>query len=113
MQVSRRLVPSVVVFNNGDRACVRSSALCASRSALHPFGAFLHRSTRSITSPRLDAPSDATLQEMRGALPKDIAVPASVALPFGTFERVLADGANKEAAAAVKAAQKDLVSPGT
>ena len=52
----------------------------------------------------------AILQEMRGSLPKDIAVPASVALPFGTFERVLAEAANKEAAKVVKAAQKELVS---
>ncbi len=53
------------------------------------------------------------LQEMRGSLPKEIAVPASVALPFGTFERVLTDKANSEAAAAVKAAQKELVGPAT
>ena len=47
---------------------------------------------------------------MRGKLPAHIAVPASVALPFGTFERVLADSGNAGAAAAVVAAQKELVS---
>ena len=51
----------------------------------------------------------AVLQEMRGALPAGIAVPASVALPFGTFERVLADAANANTARAIAAAQKELV----
>lgn len=50
------------------------------------------------------------LAKLRGKLPADIAVPASVALPFGTFERVLKDGINKDAAAAVAKAQKALVS---
>ena len=36
-------------------------------------------------------------------------VPASVALPFGAFERALADPANAQAAAAVKAAEAQLV----
>lgn len=49
------------------------------------------------------------LAKLRGQLPDDIAVPASVALPFGTFEKVLKDDVNKEAAAAVAKAQKALV----
>jgi len=36
-------------------------------------------------------------------LPADISLPASVALPFGTFERVLAVEANSAIAAEVKA----------
>ena len=49
------------------------------------------------------------LATLRGKLPADIAVPASVALPFGTFEKVLKDDVNSEAAAAVAKAQKALV----
>lgn len=49
------------------------------------------------------------LATLRGKLAADIAVPASVALPFGTFEKVLKDDVNKEAAAAVAKAQKALV----
>lgn len=49
------------------------------------------------------------LATLRGKLPESIAVPASVALPFGTFERVLKDAINKEAAAAVAELQKKLV----
>lgn len=49
------------------------------------------------------------LAKLRGKLPESIAVPASVALPFGTFERVLKDDVNKEAAAAVAELQRKLV----
>lgn len=49
------------------------------------------------------------LATLRGKLPDSIAVPASVALPFGTFERVLKDDVNKEAAAAVAELQSQLV----
>ena len=49
------------------------------------------------------------LAALRGQLPASIAVPASVALPFGTFERVLKDDVNQEAAAAVAKLQKELV----
>lgn len=49
------------------------------------------------------------LATLRAALPKGIAVPSSVALPFGTFERVLADNANAAAAAKVAEDQKKLV----
>lgn len=38
-----------------------------------------------------------------------VAVPASVALPFGVFERTLKDPANKAAAASIAALQKELV----
>ena len=51
-------------------------------------------------------------QEMRGALPAHVAVPASVALPFGTFERVLADTRNRGISAEIAAAKKELVSIG-
>ena len=37
------------------------------------------------------------------AAPCRVQAPASIALPFGTFERVLADGCNKEVAAKVAA----------
>lgn len=50
------------------------------------------------------------LAKLRGKLPDSIAVPASVALPFGTFERVLKDDVNKEAAAAVAQLLNQLVS---
>lgn len=50
------------------------------------------------------------LAALRGKLPASINVPSSIALPFGTFERVLADPANKEVAAAVAAAEKELAS---
>ena len=46
---------------------------------------------------------------LRGKLPESIAVPSSLALPFGTFERVLKDAVNKEAAAAIAELQKKLV----
>lgn len=49
------------------------------------------------------------LARLRGKLPDWVHVPASVALPFGTCERAIADPANKEAAQAIKAAQQDLV----
>ena len=49
------------------------------------------------------------LATLRGKLPDSIAVPASVALPFGTFERVLEDDVNKEAAATVAELQNQLV----
>lgn len=49
------------------------------------------------------------LATLRGKLPASIAVPASVALPFGTFERVLKDDVNTDAAAAVAKLQKQLV----
>jgi len=38
-----------------------------------------------------------------------VAVPASVALPFGAFERSLKDPVNKAAAASIAALQKELV----
>ena len=50
------------------------------------------------------------LATLRGKLPASIAVPASVALPFGTFERVLQDNVNRDAAATVGKLQKELVS---
>ena len=50
------------------------------------------------------------LAVLRGKLPKSIAVPASVALPFGTFERALGDDINRDAAASVAKLQKELVS---
>lgn len=49
------------------------------------------------------------LATLRGKLPDSIAVPASVALPFGTFERVLKDDVNKQAATKVAELQKKLV----
>ena len=48
------------------------------------------------------------LAALRNRLPADIALPASVALPFGTFERVLADKANSGVAAEVKKLLKAL-----
>ncbi|KAK9807043.1 hypothetical protein WJX72_011773 [[Myrmecia] bisecta] len=48
------------------------------------------------------------LASIRSKLPDSIAVPASAALPFGTFERVLADGANTPVAADVAGLQKEL-----
>ena len=48
------------------------------------------------------------LAALRGKLPSDVAMPSSVAFPFGTFERVLADPANAIAAAEIAAAEKEL-----
>jgi hypothetical protein len=49
------------------------------------------------------------MRRLRGRLPSDIAVPSSVALPFGTFERTLREKANAGAAKAIAALQKQLV----
>ena len=46
----------------------------------------------------------------RQKLPEHLAVPASVALPFGAAERVIADPANKAVADALSQLQKRLVS---
>jgi alpha-glucan,water dikinase len=48
------------------------------------------------------------LAAVRGALPAWVSVPASVALPFGAFERALADPANAAAADAVAALEAEL-----
>lgn len=59
--------------------------------------------------PGLVGGKSGNLATLRGKLPASIAVPASVALPFGTFERVLKGDVNAEAAAAVAKLQKELV----
>jgi alpha-glucan,water dikinase len=48
------------------------------------------------------------LAKLRNKLPEWIQVPASVALPFGTFEQVLAFGANSGAAARLRELQQEL-----
>ncbi len=50
------------------------------------------------------------LQKLSGKLPKGLEVPASAALPFGTFEHILEDVANKACARDLVAAQKELES---
>ncbi|KAA6428767.1 MAG: carbohydrate-binding module family 45 protein [Trebouxia sp. A1-2] len=60
--------------------------------------------------PGLVGGKSGNLATLRGKLPASIAVPASVALPFGTFERVLKDDVNTDAAAAVAKLQKQLSS---
>ncbi|DBB11157.1 TPA: Phosphoglucan, water dikinase, chloroplastic [Trebouxia sp. C0006] len=60
--------------------------------------------------PGLVGGKSGNLATLRGKLPASIAVPASLALPFGTFERVLKDDVNAEAAAAVAKLQKQLSS---
>ena len=52
------------------------------------------------------------LARLRGQLPDWVHVPASVALPFGSCERVLQDALNAETADAVAAQQRELVSGG-
>lgn len=49
------------------------------------------------------------LAKLRGVLPDWINVPTSVAIPFGSCERVLKDKANAEVAKAIQTAQKELV----
>lgn len=49
------------------------------------------------------------LATLRAALPSTIAVPSSVALPFGTFERALKEKTNATAAENIAALQKKLV----
>lgn len=49
------------------------------------------------------------LATLRAALPSTIAVPSSVALPFGTFERALEEPANATAAKNIAALQTKLV----
>jgi alpha-glucan,water dikinase len=44
------------------------------------------------------------LSGLRGELPESIALPASVTVPFGSFEEVLKDGANADVAKRLKAA---------
>ena len=48
------------------------------------------------------------LQRLAGKLPGDLKIPASVALPFGTFEHIVEDPANKGCARDLDAAQKEL-----
>ncbi|KAF6251712.1 glutathione synthetase ATP-binding domain-like protein [Scenedesmus sp. NREL 46B-D3] len=48
------------------------------------------------------------LAKLRNTLPAWIQVPAGVALPFGTFEQVLAFGANSSAAARLRELQQEL-----
>ena len=50
------------------------------------------------------------LARLRGQMPDWIHVPASVALPFGSCERVLQDPVNAQVAKAAAAAQQELVS---
>ncbi len=52
------------------------------------------------------------LATLRGALPASIAVPVSVALPFGAFERALQHEGNAAAARDIAALQKKLVRRG-
>ena len=47
--------------------------------------------------------------DLAGKLPSHLRVPASVALPFGTCERVLQDSSNKQAASALDCLQASLV----
>lgn len=48
------------------------------------------------------------LAKLRKALPSWINVPASVAVPFGTFERVMSWGINQHAAERVRRLQEEL-----
>jgi alpha-glucan,water dikinase len=48
------------------------------------------------------------LAKLRNALPSWIQVPASVALPFGTFEQVLGYAPNAGAAARLRELQQEL-----
>lgn len=52
------------------------------------------------------------LKKLRSMLPAGVRAPASVTLPFGTFERVLGDPANGGAAQQLRALQARLPSPG-
>ena len=52
-----------------------------------------------------------TLPMLKGKLPGHLAVPASVALPFGAAERAIGDPANKAVADTLKQLQSRLVSP--
>ena len=45
---------------------------------------------------------------LRGKLPKEINLPASVTLPFGSFEEVLNQAANKQIKKELEAAIKDI-----
>lgn len=46
------------------------------------------------------------LAALRAHLPPNVHAPTSIALPFGAFERALKDDTNKEAAAAIKTAER-------
>ena len=48
------------------------------------------------------------LQKLAGKLPGDLKIPASAALPFGTFEHIVEDPANKAVARDLAGAQKKL-----
>lgn len=50
------------------------------------------------------------LAGLRDALPAHIKRPASIALPYGTFERVMNHRSNSNAAAAIQAAEEELAS---
>lgn len=52
------------------------------------------------------------LAELRSKAPDWVQVPASVCLPFGTFERVLGDAANQEVAGSLRQLQQELAAHG-
>ncbi|PRW45423.1 Carbohydrate-Binding Module Family 45 [Chlorella sorokiniana] len=60
--------------------------------------------------PGLVGGKSANLAALRSKLPQGVQAPASIALPFGTFERVLAADCNRSVAAAVAAEERSAAS---
>ena len=57
---------------------------------------------------RYDDPTHLACSGLRGKLPKEINLPASVTVPFGSFEEVLSQAANKQLKKDLDAAIKDI-----
>lgn len=57
---------------------------------------------------RYDDPTHLACSGLRGKLPKEINLPASVTVPFGSFEEVLSQAANKQLKKDLEAAIKDI-----
>ena len=56
----------------------------------------------------LDMLESLVLAGLRGKLPKEINLPASVTVPFGSFEEVLNQSSNKKIKGELEAAIKDI-----
>eukprot|EP00271_Cylindrocystis_brebissonii_P010276 TRINITY_DN26421_c0_g1_i1.p1 TRINITY_DN26421_c0_g1~~TRINITY_DN26421_c0_g1_i1.p1 ORF type:complete len:1482 (-),score=381.52 TRINITY_DN26421_c0_g1_i1:676-5121(-) len=59
-------------------------------------------------TPELVGAKSRNIAGLRGALPDWVKLPTSVALPFGTFEKVLADPLNTEVATEIAALEEEL-----
>ncbi|OVA19870.1 Pyruvate phosphate dikinase [Macleaya cordata] len=71
------------------------------------FGGRYAISSEEFTSEMVGAKSR-NISYLKGKVPSWVGIPTSVALPFGVFEEVLSDGANKEVAVRLQSLKKRL-----